>query len=292
MDATQPIIVKKIKKAAHGHHGGGWKVAYADFATAMMAFFLLLWLLNSTTEEQMQGVADYFPPTAASKSQSGAGGVLGGTSMNAKGPMRTPTSAMGVTVSLMPLTDEEPDDDSDSEVAPPSHKAIEKEFRRREEEAFNAAENELRKAIEENPELRGFSRNLLIDMTPEGMRIQLIDGEQRTMFPSGSSVLYPEAKKLLAQIVAAIKSLPNEISVIGHTDATPFKSRLGFTNWELSSERAHASRRALIKAGLPGKRVLRVVGKAANEPLIKHDPYAAQNRRISLVLLRELPLDG
>ena len=261
----------------------------------MMAFFLLLWLLNSTTEEQMAGVADYFSPTAASKSQSGSGGVLGGTSMDAPGPNSTPSSQLGVKVSLMPLTPDETEV-IDGEVSTPRYmeNTLDEEIRKREEEhrrseeaSFKQAENALREAIEENSELRKFSRNFLIDSTPEGMRIQIVDGEQRSMFPSGSSVLYGEAKEILAQIVTAVRDLPNELAVNGHTDASPFRSRLGYSNWELSSERAHASRRALIDSGLPEERITRVVGKAAQEPLIKHDPYAAQNRRISIILLRE-----
>ncbi len=289
-----------------GHHGGAWKVAYADFVTAMMAFFLLLWLLNSSTQEQMVGIADYFSPTAASKSESGAGGVLGGTSMLSPGAMRTPKTDPGTTVSLVPL-DTKPDPDSRGEPGKKPSGAAEKTdapeasragkardgmkaidaLRARVEEAeFQKVKKSLEEAIKASPELREFSRHLKIDMTPEGMRIQIVDAEQRSMFPSGSAKMYAYTEHLLAKVAQAIAKLPNEIAVIGHTDASPFRGRNGYTNWELSTDRANASRRALVGAGLPGWRIVRVVGKADNEPLIKDDPYSAQNRRISIILLR------
>ncbi len=318
MADNAPIVIKKVKGHGHeGHHGGAWKVAYADFVTAMMAFFLLLWLLNSTTEEQMVGIADYFSPTAVSKSTSGAGGVLGGTSMLSPGPMKTPRTDPGVTVSLLPL-DAKPEPDTEGapgkkpagstdakEPAPAESAAtgaatgaatsgaggatdnLDALRAETEQKDFEKAKEALEQAIASSPELREFRRNLKIDMTPEGMRIQIVDAEQRSMFPSGSAEMYDYTEHLLTKVAEAIAKLPNEIVVIGHTDATPFRGRDGYTNWELSTDRANASRRALVGAGLPGWRIARVVGMADNDPLIKDDPYSAQNRRISIILLRQ-----
>ncbi|MFQ5958377.1 MAG: flagellar motor protein MotB [Alphaproteobacteria bacterium] len=283
--ANQPVIMKRPKKRApERQHGGQWKVAYADFTTAMMAFFLMLWLLNSTTREQMAGIADYFSPTAASKSTSGAGGVLGGTSMLSPGAMTTPMSAAGVAVSLQPLKDE---DEPDYEGLP-REKPAGADAEKREQKQFERAEAALREAIEATPDLREFSQNLLIDTTDEGMRIQIVDADQRSMFPVGSSNMYAHTERLLQKVVQAIISLPNDIAVTGHTDASLYRSRSGYTNWELSTDRANASRRVLVASGLPDWRVLRVEGKANREPLIEDDPYSPQNRRISIVLLREI----
>ncbi len=283
-DTHARVIIKRPRKRGHeGHRGGQWKVAYGDFVTAMMAFFLLLWLLNSTTEEQMSGIADYFSPTAASDSTSGAGGVLGGTSMLAEGAMSAPRSAPGVTVSLTPLTD---DEEPDYEGLP-GEKPAGSDAEKREQETFKRAEAALRDAIKGAPDLREFSQNLLIDTTDEGMRIQIVDADKRSMFPVGSSTMFPYTVKLLQKVVQAIASLPNDIAVIGHTDASVHRSTNGYTNWELSTDRANASRRVLVASGLPDWRVVRVEGKANREPLIEDDPFSPQNRRISIVLLRE-----
>ena len=290
-EAGTTIIIKKVKKSHAGHHGGSWKVAYADFVTAMMAFFLLLWLLNSVTEEQMTGIADYFSPTAASRSQSGAGGILGGQSMLSPGAMKSPRSAAGVTVSLMPLDNaEEPDREgvpSDAKIA--NAETVRKAL---EQQDFKKAQKALRTAIEGSPELRKFSKNLIVDMTPQGMRIQIADADKRSMFPTGSSEMYSYTHLLLQKIVQVIKPMPNDIAVIGHTDATPYRATSGYSNWELSSDRANASRRALIAEGLPAERIVRVVGKADQDPLVKTDPFSAQNRRISILLLRRAGTDA
>ncbi len=292
-NADRPIIVKKVVKGGHAHHGGAWKVAYADFVTAMMAFFLLLWLLNATTEEQMTAIANYFSPTAASDSPSGAGGLLGGVSMLSPGAMKSSMSAAGVTVSLTPL-DASEDPDVDGLPAEKSGEASEEDARelleKMEQEEFERAEATLRGAIESIPELRAFSDNLLIDTTPQGMRIQIADIDEQSMFPSGSSLMLAHTEALLKQVVKAIVPLTNNIAVIGHTDATPYHDENGYTNWELSTDRANASRRALVGAGLPASRIVRVVGKADQEPLIADDPYSPQNRRISIILLREIGL--
>ena len=288
--ADQPpiIIVKRKRKGGgDGHHGGQWKVAYADFMTAMMALFLIMWLLNAVTEEQMAGIANYFSPSAASTSQSGAGGVLGGMSMMAPGAMRRSMSAAGVTVSQLPLDPEEVPDDEGIPVEKPTEESAREVLANLEQEEFERVETALRAAIEASPELRQFSENLLIDMTPEGMRIQIVDAERRSMFPLGSSTMYAHTEQLLEQVVQAIGALPNEVAVIGHTDATPYRSGRGYTNWELSTDRANASRRTLVASGLAPERIVRVTGRSDHEPLIEADPFSPQNRRIGILLLRE-----
>ena len=290
--ADQPtiIIVKRKRKGDDGHHGGQWKVAYADFMTAMMALFLIMWLLNAVTEEQMAGIANYFSPTAASNSDSGAGGVMGGTSMNSPGPMARPMSAAGPTVSQLPLDPEEDPDDTGVPTEKPTEQAARELMAKIEQQEFERVESMLREAIAESPDLSELSENLIIDMTPEGMRIQIIDLDRRSMFPSASSTMYSYMERLLAKIAQAISGIQNKVAVIGHTDATPYPSGNGYTNWDLSTDRANASRRTLVSSGLSSERLVRISGKADHEPLIEDNPFSPQNRRISILLLRKIPL--
>ena len=321
------IVVKKIVKGGDGHHGGAWKVAYADFVTAMMAFFLLLWLLNVTTSEQRSGIADYFSPTAASKSTSGSGQILGGQALAKHGSRKSELSPPSATFSLTPpdaKSDENPEatreddsahqDSEPSEVKPveatdapvtdtaeaspndtpetdtprePTEEDIAHKFARHEQERFEQAERELRQAIQDVPELAGFARNLIIDNTPEGLRIQIVDQDRESMFPSGSADMHDQMAVLINKIAEVVARVPNRISITGHTDATPYRSTNGYGNWELSADRANASRRALLRAGVSPARIAYVTGKADTEPLIKEDPKLPANRRISIVLLRE-----
>ena len=309
------IIVKKKKHGEHGHHGGAWKVAYADFVTAMMAFFLLLWLLNVTTEEQKQGIAQYFTPESASKSSSGSGAILGGTVI-AQGQMARVTGGvvLGIPQDAAPEEAEEPKDDKkdpaqkeerdggktqDKQSSPNNAKAevteedVKKALAKREEEQFAKAEHDLRQAIQDVPELRQLAQNLLIDRTPEGMRIQIVDQGRLAMFPLGSPAPFDHTKQLLAMVAKVVQRMPNKIAVTGHTDATPYAAGgRPYDNWELSTDRANSSRRGLLTAGVPGTRITRVVGKADQEPLFAENPADPRNRRISIVLLREQPQDG
>ncbi len=272
-----PIIVKKIKKGGHGHHGGAWKIAYADFVTAMMAFFLLMWLLNSVTQETLEGVADYFSPASISESNSGAGGVLGGKSI----------IVPGAKVSPMDVQSQGAADDGSGQ----SEDDLDSLMEQMEEEMFNQAESELRMEIENNPEFKGLEENLIIDRTEEGLRIQIVDKNGRDMFRSGGSEPSQVMRKLLSTISKVISKLPNQISVTGHTDASPLNARGGkYTNWELSSERANASRFELINSGLDRKKVNKIIGKAAKDPLLKDDPSSSVNRRISIILLKDAAL--
>ncbi len=318
-----PVIIKKVKgKGEHGHHGGAWKVAYADFVTAMMAFFLLLWLLNVTTDIQKRGIADYFDPTIASKSQSGAGGVLGGLTIGQPGAQQLPTSAPGMalnrpalrqpnegddgneggTAGRDPKLDGTAGEDSPSEgerskeaaqrrgeqSSPPLSEAeLERQLAEREEKRFVAAEFTLRQAIEQMPDLKGLAENLIIERTAEGLRIQLVDQEKSPMFALGSAELVPSAKKLIAVVTQVAQRLPNKIMITGHTDATPYPGGRRYTNWELSADRANSSRREFIADGLPDARIARVMGVAERDPLVADDPTSARNRRISVLLLRE-----
>ena len=295
MANNAPIIIKKVKKGGgHGHHGGAWKVAYADFVTAMMAFFLLLWLLNATTEDQRKGIADYFTPAIASTSKSGAGGLLGGQSVSSPGAMTSRTSVPSVSLRLKPTSgasDGDAEDDTGGDKQKDgtdlSEEELQEELARREEEQFQKAEADIRQALQDTPELQELEKHLIIDQTPEGLRVQIVDQEGRSMFPSGSSRMLDRTRALLRKITTVINNLPNKIALSGHTDATPFRGRAGFGNWELSAQRANASRRELIAGGLPSDRIEKVVGRADKELLVKDDPKSPKNRRISIVLLRQ-----
>ena len=272
-------IIKKIKKGGHGHHGGAWKVAYADFVTAMMAFFLLLWLLNSVTQEQLEGISNYFAPVSTSASTSGSGGMLEGQTMQQQQSSPSPQSS--VTVDLPPPSagqgpaDQEGETDAESTAAA-AH----------EEEQFQEAQNALRQALESIPNLQDLAKSLLVDATPEGLRIQIVDQDGLAMFPSGRANMFDHTKRILGLVAQVIKKMPQMIAIAGHTDAVPFNSGGGYGNWELSADRANASRRALIEMGVPENRINRVVGKASEEPLLVDDPTNPRNRRISIILLR------
>jgi chemotaxis protein MotB len=309
------IIIKRVKKVAGGHHGGAWKVAYADFVTAMMAFFLLLWLLNAVTEEQLTGVSNYFAPTMASKSASGAGGVLGGKVIG-EGAQTSNTSSPTLVQHLPPTSigpggedltgSKEFPSDSDAEgkdgkdgkdsgkdkTGNDKSGMSEQEFKeaqaQREQQKFDKAKEILEGAVKGIPELKQFQGSMLVDNTPEGLRIQITDQEGLAMFPSGSSAPFGHTRAMLDLVARVIRQLPdNRIAISGHTDAVPFKDPSGYTNWELSADRALASRRSLIASGVPENRIDRVIGRADQEPLDKNDPKGLRNRRISIILLRE-----
>lgn len=282
-EVEQPIIIKKIKKGG-GHHGGAWKVAYADFVTAMMAFFLLLWLLNVSTDEQRNAISNYFDPThpKVSSSQSGAGGVMGGLSMSPKGAMVTDVQDI---TRPPPFTTRQ---QTVLNVKSSSKKEAAKAAKRQQEDkAFKKAADKLKAKIANSPELKALSENLMIDLTPEGLRIQIIDRDGDPMFPSGSAKMFTKTRNLLAAITDVILPLENEVSVRGHTDAVPYGSGSNYTNWELSSDRANASRRVLLESALPLARLNNVMGKAATELLIEDTPTDPRNRRITLLLLRQ-----
>jgi chemotaxis protein MotB len=287
----QTIIIKKIVKGHGGAHGGAWKIAYADFVTAMMAFFLLLWLLNSVTQEQLEGISNYFAPVSASSSTSGSGDILGGKTITEEGASESTTSRDSVNVDLPPPKAGKGSEDSGEEADSgtsnsESDSASEEALKEAEEEQFEKAKEELEETIAGIPNMKQLQESLLIDNTPEGLRIQLLDQDGLAMFPSGSADMFLHARRLLELVAKVVAKMPQQISVSGHTDAVPFVSDTGYSNWELSADRANAARRGAVQYGVPLKRFSRVVGKAATEPIEPDDPKHARNRRLSIVLLR------
>ena len=281
------IIIKKVKKGGHGHHGGAWKVAYADFVTAMMAFFLLLWLLNSMTQDQLEGISDYFAPVSATRTTSGSGDILGGKVAGEEGAMEVSSTRPSVTLNLPPPKAGEGGEQDESEDKESSNsEEAEKKLREQEQEQFEEAADALRQAIQSVPSLKQLAKSLVIDDTPEGLRIQIVDQEGLAMFPSGGSNMYLHTKRVLELVAKVVVAMPQKIKVAGHTDATKFVTETGYSNWELSADRANASRRTLLDLGVPESRFSRVVGMAATEPLLADDPKNPRNRRLSLVLLR------
>ncbi|MBO6635084.1 flagellar motor protein MotB [Parvibaculum sp.] len=286
----QPIILKKVKKVVHGHHGGAWKIAYADFVTAMMAFFLLMWLISMTTPEQKQGLADYFAPSNVSRSTSGAGGIMGGTAFDEEGARMPGTKPQVVMTISTPAQPKSPElAEKEAKDAAQMDKLM-KEKSARDEQNFRSAAESIRQAMRENPDLAELSRNVIIDETPEGLRIQIVDQDGRSMFPSGHAEPFERTRRLLDEVAAILIKLPNRVSISGHTDANPVAGRPGYSNWELTADRANATRRILENAGLSNDRIYQVVGKADSEPLFPEDPYMAANRRLSVLLLREAPV--
>ncbi len=323
-DGERPIIVKKIKKGVHAAHGGAWKVAYADFVTAMMAFFLLLWLLNVTTDEQKKGVADYFSPASVSRSFSGAGGVMGGRTIIEDGgkisSFGLPTVIVGPSSEKTDQPDQPQYDEKyqDARQPPPAPgqqgvqspdrtdsgagpgqfmregqidaQAAAERMAELERENFQEAEQTIRQAIQDNPQLADLAKQIVFDTTPEGFRIQLVDQEQSSMFPSGSSAMSERTRRLMQQVAQAVSKLPNKLAISGHTDAQPFRGQGNYSNWELSTDRANASRRAMIEAGVPADRIRQVTGNADQDPMIKDNPLDARNRRIAILVLSDAKL--
>ena len=333
------IVIKREEGGEHGHHGGAWKVAYADFVTAMMAFFLLMWLLNATTEEQRRGLADYFAPTnLLARSVSGSGQPFGGQTPNDSGNQTSTTGAITLQQGRLPVVMDIEEDESDTPARPmprregpegsedaedprlvvqsppgaaagpdaprggpaetpapaPSPEALgEAELRRelaaREGEAFERAAQQIRETIAADPALADLARHLLIEQTPEGLRIQLVDTERQPMFALGGAAPNDRARALLARVAQAAARLPNQVDIAGHTDATPFRGGGERSNWDLSAERANSTRRLLAEAGLPEARIRSVSGRADRDPLLPDQPTAAANRRVSITLLRQVP---
>jgi chemotaxis protein MotB len=351
------IVIKKEEVVEGGHHGGAWKVAYADFVTAMMAFFLLMWLLNATTEEQRRGLADYFSPmNVLARNTSGTGQPFGGHTPYDQGTLASDRGADPVMQGKAPPPpDEETDSDQQSTgrtqsptegtaaqagragkqrtargnaateteqhgerapgggVAPSQAKtasraeflanagagprqpdlqnaddvALQAAAERREHAEFEKAAQQIREAVRADPALADLSRQLAIDITPDGLRIQLLDEDNQPMFPSGSATLSDKARLLLQKVAPVLAKLSEPLVLTGHTDATPYNGP-GRTNWELSADRANATRRVLVDAGMPEERFKEVAGRADRDPLLPAEPLAAANRRIAIVVQRSL----
>jgi chemotaxis protein MotB len=270
----QPIIVKRIKKGGHGHHGGAWKIAYADFVTAMMAFFLLMWLLGSTTEGDKKGIADYFSSPLKVAMFGGAGS--GDASHVLKGGGQDLTRTTG----------QVKHGDVEAERRTVNLKALKEEQIRAEIARLRTLQERIEGELQSNPALGAFRSQILLEMTRDGLRIQIIDALNRPMFASGSAQVQPYMQELLRAIGAVLAEVPNRLTLEGHTDATPFSGgERGYSNWELSADRANASRRELLAGGLPDDRVLRVQGLAASQLLKREQANDPANRRISIVVM-------
>ena len=292
VSGDQPIIIKKVKKVVGGgHHGGAWKVAYADFVTAMMAFFLLMWLLNTTSPEQKAGIADYFAPASISSTTSGSGGILGGTALGDDGAKSD--GKMSAIQQMAPEAPEETNKDGQSSTTASLDSASEEALRdalaKKEQDSFASAAQSLRQSLQDMPELAELSKQIMIDQTPEGLRIQLIDQDGRSMFKENSREPNDRARILLRAVAKVINQLPNRVTVSGHTSASAL-GRKADGDWSLSASRADASRQVLRGAGVDEDRIYQVSGKANSEPLYADDPTLPGNRRISIVLLREKPV--
>ncbi|PNU02678.1 flagellar motor protein MotB [Novosphingobium guangzhouense] len=263
-EPVRPIIVKKITVVAGGHHGGAWKVAYADFVTAMMAFFLLLWILGATTEKQRKGIADYFSPTLVKNRKSGSGsgtGLLGGTSLTAKDKLPHPGGSGNKAITIPRDTTGGP-----------------KEGARRTRE-------EIAKKLNSTERLRKLARQVRMVDTTEGIRIDLVDDANFSMFRMGTTVLTPEASDLLVALGQALEEGDGGLTVRGHTDALPYRPGTVGNNWSLSAGRAEATRQALMRDGIAEDRFRRIEGVADRELLIPDDPHDPRNRRISVTVM-------
>jgi len=325
MDNNQPIIVKRVKKNAAGHHGGAWKIAFADFATAMMAFFLVLWLMSSATPEQKKAIAGYFQdPIGFTESASPYVIDLGGTPTPA--PDRTlnpeiqaqPDSTQN---KVNPDMEERADPNDSNRVEPDPTQALDPSQKRQPNDAAQQQKDasqpqkdasqaqkmdasqaekiaeqvdkerlqlllqELQNKIEQNPELQKFKDQILLEITQDGLRIQIVDADNRPMFDSGSPRLKPYFEDILLAMADTIRQVPNKISISGHTDAARYVGKGDFSNWELSAGRANAARRALEAGGYPDEQVARIVGYAASAPFDRQNPLSPVNRRIDIVVL-------
>ncbi|MBX3615997.1 flagellar motor protein MotB [Nitrosomonas sp.] len=271
--AQRPIVIKRIKKVAGGHHGGAWKIAYADFVTAMMAFFLLMWLLGSSTKSQLEGISEYFKTPL--KVALMGGSSIGESNSVLKGGGTDLTRQHGE-VKKGAIKDD------DSAQA----KKIIRE--RAERIKLEGLKQKIEEAIENNPSLKKFANQLLLDITSDGLRIQIVDEQNRPMFALGRAELQPYTKTILREIGKMLNDVDNKISLSGHTDAKPFPSGdKGYSNWELSADRANASRRELIVGGMDTNKVLQVIGLSSAVLFDKDDPLNPINRRISIVVLNE-----
>jgi chemotaxis protein MotB len=294
MASDGAIIIKKIKKGGHGgHHGGAWKVAYADFVTAMMAFFLLMWLINTTTPEQKRGIADYFAPQSISQTVSGSGGVLGGTVLGKDGPRAGGVQSLYNNNSPSspnnPPQIKTPQANSQGAASAQGQSAAAQTAPATMDADFASAAESIRQAMQQMPDIAELSRQVMVEQTPDGLRIQLVDQDQRPMFAPGTAQPMPYTREMLQAVAKIIDRLPNRISISGHTDGQPFTAPDGTTNWELSAARANVARAIITAAGVNPDRISEIAGKAGSEPLLPEDPNASANRRISILLLKEAP---
>ena len=270
----QPIIIKRVKKGGHAAHGGAWKIAYADFVTAMMAFFLLMWLLGSTSEGDKKGIADYFG--APLKVAMGGGSGSGDASHVIKAGGQDLTRTHGQVKR----------GDVEAERRTLALAALKAEQARAEASRLEELKNTIEEKLGASDKLKALSSQIRLDMTRDGLRIQIVDDNNRPMFDSGSAVVKPYMRDLLQSIGDVLTEVPNLLTLEGHTDAAPFAGGgQGYSNWELSADRANASRRELMAGGLAESRVLRVQGLAYSQPFDRDNPTGPANRRISIIVM-------
>lgn len=274
-DKKRPIIKKVKKVSGGGHHGGAWKVAYADFVTAMMAFFLLLWLLSTSSKATLEGIAEFFTPTIGIKSSQGIG-FKGGLAPTEKGTAKGTLTQPGVVVGRAPsgMVADNPDTMSPSDA-------------RQEDNLFKQGAAAMQQAFSQDPDLRKYIENISIEQTPEGLKIDLMDSDKYAMYAPNSARLTEHGMAVLREINTIINKMPNYMSITGHTDGSPVEAGgRDYTNWELSSDRAQAARRFLLQAGMERERPKKVVGMADKELLLPSEPRSPRNRRISIIMLR------
>ncbi|MFO1147448.1 MAG: flagellar motor protein MotB [Alsobacter sp.] len=280
--ANQPIIIKKVKKAAHAHHGGAWKIAYADFVTAMMAFFLLMWLISMTTKEQKIGLANYFSPPNVSPTTSGSGGVLMGKTIDKAGskasdPRDTPWTPGRNNDRDAPKGSS--GRTGESEASRPASSG----------QANQSAAASIRQALQSMPEFAELSRNIVIEATKDGVNVSLTDQDGRSMFPEGSVLPYERTRRVVEALAPTLRKLNNRVSVTGHTAAARPGSASTADSWSLTAGRAIAVHEILAGAGFPNDRFTSVVGRADTEPVFPDNPYLAPNRRVTITLINEAP---
>ena len=281
MAEVRPIIVKRIKKTAGGHHGGAWKIAYADFVTAMMAFFLLMWLLGSTTKADLKGISEYFSTPLKVAMAGGSGSGDSSSVIQAGGKDLTRKDGQ-VNKASDPVQKKTYD-----------LKAAQADLEKLEAMRLKALKARLESSIDANPMLKQFKKQLLLDITTEGLRIQIVDEKNRPMFASAKAELQPYTKEILHAIGKMLNEVPNKITLSGHTDAAPYANGgTSYSNWELSTDRANASRRELIAGGMDESKVLRVIGLASAVPFDKEDPMDPVNRRISIIVMNKKTEDA
>ena len=279
-EGMRPIIVKRIKKTAGGHHGGAWKIAYADFVTAMMAFFLLMWLLGSTSKGDLEGISEFFKNPLKVAMSGGSGS--GDSSSVIKGGGTDLTRRNGQVNKGETQTNKKTYDLNDAKAA----------LEKVEGERLKVLKAKIEATIEANPILKKYQNQLLLDITSEGLRIQIVDEQNRPMFALAKATLQPYTSDILHVLGLVLNDVPNRIGLSGHTDSTPYFSEAGYSNWELSADRANASRRALVVGGLADAKILRVVGLAAAAPLDRADPFNPINRRISIIVMNKRTEDA
>jgi chemotaxis protein MotB len=275
-DAKPTVIVRRVKKIqGGGHHGGSWKVAYADFVTAMMAFFLVMWLLASTSKPDRAAISEYFrnPSPLSGTSSTPAPGMAG------PGGASTSMIKLGGATDISRGNSNDPFQNQRESIPAPVDE------REREKKQLEVLKQELEEAIGKSQALEPFKDQLLLDITSEGLRIQIVDKQNRPMFDMGSAKLMPYTRGILRELSHFINQVPNHISISGHTDITAYSTQLGYSNWELSADRANAARRALLEGGMGEDKVARVVGLSSSVLFDKTDPQNPINRRISIVVM-------